>query len=609
MATPVTLNGVTFSIPQTEDEDWSDPATGVDAYLIALATGTLTKSGGTFTLTADADFGANYGLKAAYIKSRAASISSAGILRLGNNESIGWRNQANSANKLLKVNTSDLLEFDSIPLVALALGAADTVLKMNAAATAYEYGKLTNANIDNAAAIAHTKLANIAAGSILLGNASAVPTATAVSGDISITNAGLVAISAGVIIDADVNASAAIAWTKISKTGSNLTDIATRSHTDLSDIGSNTHATIDAHLASGSNPHGVTASQVGLGNVDNTSDATKNAAAVVLTGKTISGVSNTLTNIPAATAITGSLPIANGGTGQATANAALNALLPSQASASSKVLSSDGTNTSWAAALTTALTAANIFVGNASNIATAVAPTGEVALTNAGVTSLKPIVNPHGTTTGTVTLTASDRRQQLFAQTAAMTIVLPTTSILAGEIISISGNSVTYSLTIQASNLSELTIANSCNQAATIGDGNVTLMALQATPTTPAHWRVLNVQEEMEVTGNFIGGLTTAYTMRVQRNNFRVNASIRASTGTGSTTEFYFTALPTRFDPAAQHQRGILLFINGATALGKVTIETSGNIAFGTLSGSFSGTCGTAGNSAWRNSFAWDIRN
>jgi hypothetical protein len=44
------------------------------------------------------------------------------------------------------------------------------------------------------------------------------------------------------------------------------------------------------------------------------------------------------------------LPVANGGTGQITANAALNGLLPSQTSQSGKVLSTDGTNTSWIAA-------------------------------------------------------------------------------------------------------------------------------------------------------------------------------------------------------------------------------------------------------------------
>ena len=43
----------------------------------------------------------------------------------------------------------------------------------------------------------------------------------------------------------------------------------------------------------------------------------------------------------------GALPVANGGTGQTTANAAFNVLAPSQASASGKYLKSDGTNTAW----------------------------------------------------------------------------------------------------------------------------------------------------------------------------------------------------------------------------------------------------------------------
>lgn len=51
-----------------------------------------------------------------------------------------------------------------------------------------------------------------------------------------------------------------------------------------------------------------------LDNVDNTSDVTKNAATVTLTNKTISGASNTLTNLPAAN-ISGVIPIANLATG------------------------------------------------------------------------------------------------------------------------------------------------------------------------------------------------------------------------------------------------------------------------------------------------------
>lgn len=48
-----------------------------------------------------------------------------------------------------------------------------------------------------------------------------------------------------------------------------------------------------------------------------------------------------------ATDVVGTLPIGNGGTGQTTANAAFNALAPSQTSNNGKYLKTDGTNTSW----------------------------------------------------------------------------------------------------------------------------------------------------------------------------------------------------------------------------------------------------------------------
>lgn len=47
-------------------------------------------------------------------------------------------------------------------------------------------------------------------------------------------------------------------------------------------------------------------------------------------------------------AVTGALGIANGGSGQTSANAALNAFLPDQTGNANKCLKSDGTNTSWA---------------------------------------------------------------------------------------------------------------------------------------------------------------------------------------------------------------------------------------------------------------------
>lgn len=46
-------------------------------------------------------------------------------------------------------------------------------------------------------------------------------------------------------------------------------------------------------------PTGIVKGDVGLGNVDNTSDATKNSAVATLTNKTIDYNSNTITNLPA----------------------------------------------------------------------------------------------------------------------------------------------------------------------------------------------------------------------------------------------------------------------------------------------------------------------
>lgn len=161
MSSTVSFNGVSYSIPATGDENWSD---NLSLYLIAIAAGSLQKTGGTFTLTAEADFGATYGLKSNYFKSRATNPSSTGIVRLGNNEGIGFRNAANNADLVLKANASDVLEYNGSSIISTgSLTDLITNTMVNSSA-AIAYSKLNlatsivNGDISGSAAIAYSKL-------------------------------------------------------------------------------------------------------------------------------------------------------------------------------------------------------------------------------------------------------------------------------------------------------------------------------------------------------------------------------------------------------------------------------------------------------------------
>ena len=76
-------------------------------------------------------------------------------------------------------------------------------------------GSLLNANLAAGAAIAFTKLADLTSAQILVGNASNKVAAVAVTGDISINNAGLTSIASNVIVDADIKSDAEISGSKI----------------------------------------------------------------------------------------------------------------------------------------------------------------------------------------------------------------------------------------------------------------------------------------------------------------------------------------------------------------------------------------------------------
>jgi hypothetical protein len=170
-----------------------------------------------------------------------------------------------------------------------------------------------------------------------------------------------------------------------------------------------------------------------------------------------------------ATGVTGTLPIANGGTGQTTANAALNALLPAQAAQSGKYLKTDGTDASWdqlnisTADITgtlpvgnggtgaATLTANNVLLGNGTSALQTVAPgsSGNV-LTSNGTTweSTTPApgvsLSANNTWTGTQTFTGATNKLAIVLTNAAEVINLGISPVSGTMDFDITDQSVMY---------------------------------------------------------------------------------------------------------------------------------------------------------------------
>lgn len=110
MSVSVTLNGTVYTIPQTGETGWGNAVT---SFLQAVGSTTLQKTGGTFTLTAEADFGSGFGLKALYYKSEASTVAASGVLRLGVTDTISFKNNAASGDLAISIDGSDNLAYRS----------------------------------------------------------------------------------------------------------------------------------------------------------------------------------------------------------------------------------------------------------------------------------------------------------------------------------------------------------------------------------------------------------------------------------------------------------------------------------------------------------------
>jgi len=116
--------------------------------------------------------------------------------------------------KLVNLTSGNII-VGSAGNVPTAVAVTGDVTISNAGVTAIAAGAVINADISASAAIAFSKLEALNSGSLLVGNASNVATAVTPTGDVTISNTGVTAIASGVIVNADINASAAIADTKL----------------------------------------------------------------------------------------------------------------------------------------------------------------------------------------------------------------------------------------------------------------------------------------------------------------------------------------------------------------------------------------------------------
>lgn len=439
MAIPLIINGQTFQYPEVGDQSWGLAAT---SWAAAVTSGMLQKAGGTFTLLADVDFGASFGLKSLYYKTRTASGATAGQFRLAHADTIVWRNNAGDGNLALSVDSSNDLLFDGVSLKGIATASnTDSIdltvasnnltadLNLSAASATAGYFKATssiesdgllvqaqtasgsqtgfllstdwttfnnkqpagsyitaltgdvtasgpgsaaatiasgvivNSMISASAAIDFSKLASLTSAHILVGSAGNVATDVAVSGDITITNAGVTAIGANKVANSQLAQMAAHTF-KGNNTGStaNALDLtATQLTAELNvmvgDSGSGGTKGLVPAPASGDatkflSGAGTWTNPTGSGDVVGPGSATADNIASFngVTGKLIkdSGVAAASVVVGPASAtnsalvlfdgttgklvknssVTLPLPIASGGTGQTSASTAFAALSP-----------------------------------------------------------------------------------------------------------------------------------------------------------------------------------------------------------------------------------------------------------------------------------------
>jgi hypothetical protein len=249
MSTTVSVDGTSYEVPEDAERGWG---TEVSNLIIALADSSLLIKGGSIPLTSEADFGTNFGLKSIYFKTGTALPAAAGVLRLANADTISWRNAANDADLVLKI-TTERMQYEG----------SDVVLSDST-------DTLTNKGIDaDTNTITNIDTAHLSAGTLIV--------ATDLTGAADTNWPSTLAVKTYVddSISANDDASEITYTPTTAADWPNPDPTSVQAGLDQLAAERTLETDFTAHTGDAANPHTVTATQVGLGNNDNTSDADK----------------------------------------------------------------------------------------------------------------------------------------------------------------------------------------------------------------------------------------------------------------------------------------------------------------------------------------------
>jgi hypothetical protein len=225
-ATPLSSDTVQGLVELATD---AETQAGVDAARAVTAASLQSKVSDSISTTSASGIASSTAVKTAYDLANAALPKSGGIitgnLEIGSTGSFTFEgSSADAFETTLAVTnpTADrTITFPNVTGTVITTGDTGTVT-----GTMIADGTIVNAEISNTAAIAFSKLASLSSANIIVGNASGVPSGVAMTGDVTITNAGVTAIASNVIVNADINSAAAIAYSKLAlSSGITNTDV------------------------------------------------------------------------------------------------------------------------------------------------------------------------------------------------------------------------------------------------------------------------------------------------------------------------------------------------------------------------------------------------